>query len=77
MELAKELTVEPYKSEYISLSSFGAARPLYKMMDTVIIHVKTLTGELVPLSALVVPTIATPIGTPLEMNVLKLPYLRG
>ena len=77
VNLAKELAVEPYKSEHISLSSFGAARPLYKMMDTVLIHVKTLTGELVPLSALVVPTIATPINTPLEVNALQLPYLRG
>lgn len=47
------------------------------MMDTVLIHIKTSTGELVPLSALVVPTIATPISNTLEMNVLQLPHLKG
>ena len=47
------------------------------MMDSVLIHAKTLTGKLEPLFALVVPTIATPISTPLEVNALQLPYLRG
>ena len=76
-KLANELAVEPHKFEHISLSSFGADKPLYKRMDTVLIHIRTLTGELVPLSTLVVPTIATPITNTLEMDILQLPHLKG
>ena len=69
--------MEPYKSEHISFLSSGAVRPLYKMIDIILIYVKILTGELVPLSALVVPTITTPISTLLEMNALKIWVVTG
>ena len=46
-------------------------------MDEVSIRIRTSTGELVPLSALVVPTIATPISNPVQTEVLELPYLKG
>ena len=72
-----ELALTPHKSEHISLSSFGADRPLYKQMDAVLFQIRTTTGELVQLSALVVPTIATPISNPLDTNVLQLPHLQG
>ena len=42
----------------ISLSTLGGDKALYKCMDAVMIHIKITTGELVPLSALVIPTIA-------------------
>lgn len=72
--MANELAVEPHKSEHICLSSFSADRHYTK--DTVLIHIRTSTGELVPLSALVVPTITTPIRNTLEMDVLQLPHLK-
>ena len=76
-KLAKELALTPYKFETISLSSFGAEKPLHRQMDTVSIQIRTTTGELVSLSALLVPTIATPISNPLDTDVLQLPYLKG
>ena len=41
------------------------------------IHIKTAAGELVPLSALVVPTIAVPVTNPLTTDVFSLPHLKG
>ena len=76
-KLVSELALTPHKSEHISLSSFGADRPLYKQMDAVLFQIRTTTGELVQLSALVVPKIATPISNPLDTNVLQLPHLQG
>ena len=75
--LPSELALTPYKFENISLSSFGAEKPLHKRMDAVLIRIRTATGELVSLSALVVPTIATPIFNPLDTDTLQLPYLKG
>ena len=43
----------PYKSENINLSSFGSSQPLYRQMDSVIVHIKTWKGELLPLLRLV------------------------
>jgi len=73
-KLASELALTPFKFENISLSS---SKPLHKQMDTVSIRVRTATGELVPLTALAVSTIATPISNPLDTEVLQLPYLQG
>jgi len=46
-------------------------------MDAVSVRIRTATGELVSLSALVVPTIATPISFSLDTDALQLPYLKG
>jgi len=75
-KLAGELALTPCKVETINLSSFGAEKPL-RHMDTVAIRLGTSTGELVSITALVVPTIATPISNPLDSDVLELPHLKG
>ena len=41
------------------------------------IHIKTAAEELVPLSVLVVLTIAAPVTNPLTTDVFSLPYLKG
>jgi len=76
-KLANELALQSHTFENISLSSFGADKPLHKCMDAVLIHIKTMTGELIPLSALIVPTIAAPITNPLNTDVFSLPHLKG
>ena len=40
------------------------------------IHIKTMNGELLPLSALIVPTIAAPVTIPLTTDVFSLPHLK-
>ena len=41
------------------------------------IYVKTKSGELLPITVLIVPTIATPLRNTLKTNVAQLPHLRG
>jgi len=45
--------------------------------STVLISIRASTGELVPISALVVTTIATPIPYLLDTDIQQLPYLKG
>ena len=40
------------------------------------IHIKTMNGKLLPLSALIVPTIAAPVTIPLTTDVFSLPHLK-
>ena len=46
-------------------------------MDVIQLQILTSSGALVPLSALVVPTISGPIVNPIDMHVLQLPHLKG
>jgi len=68
-KLVSELALTPYRCENIILSSFRADKPLYKQMDAVLLQIQTDNGELVQLTALVVPTIATLISNPLDTAV--------
>ena len=76
-KLATTLVVTPHRSEKINLSSFGSSQPLYRRMDSVLVHIKTRSGELVPVSALVVPTIAAPLANMTNASVSKLLHLKG
>ena len=75
-ELARELTLLPYRCEHINLSSFGSDKPLYKQMDAVLFKIRTITGELMQLSAFVVPMIATPFTNPIDSETLQFPHLQ-
>ena len=73
-KLVGMLGVDPQRSKSINLSSFGSTQPLYRRMYTVMFHIKTCRGDLVPISALVVPTIAAPLA---NTAVLNLSHLKG
>jgi len=76
-QLANTLAVVPHGSESINLSSFSSSQPLYRQMDNVVLHVKTREGDLIPLSALVIPTIAAPLTNTMNTNISKLSHLKG
>ena len=76
-KLAGMLGVVPQRSENINLSSFGSSQPLYRRMDNVTFHIKTRRGDLVPISALVVPTIAAPLANTMNTAVTNLLHLKG
>ena len=44
-------------------------------MDVACVNLKTRTGELLPISALIVPTIATPLRNTVTVNIAQLPHL--
>ena len=76
-DLANLLSLQSCKKEDICLSSFGAKRPLSKRMEVALINIKTQTGGLIPISVLIVPTIATPLKSTTKSGITQLPYLKG
>ena len=75
--LATSLHVQPHKRENIHLSSFGSQSPLTKQLDVAQIHLHSSTGEAIPLSVLIVPTISTPLRNTTLTQITQLPYLKG
>ena len=71
------LQVVPHRSEHINLASFGSAQPLLRRLDNVIINIKTPKGELIPISVLVVPTIAAPFNNTVITTISNIPHLKG
>ena len=76
-ELADASSLQPHHQEKIHLSSFASKHPLTKKMEAANIHIKTKDGHLIPLSVLIVPTIATPLRSTTQLEVTTLPYLRN
>ena len=76
-ELADLLSLKPYKKENISLAAFGASQSHYKSVAVATVYVKTQSKEHIPLSVLIVPTIAVPLKISATSRVRALPYLHG
>ena len=68
------LEAVPHRSEHIDLASFGSAQLLLRRLDDVINNLKTPRGDLIPISTLVVPTIAAPGHSTTQQELLFLTY---
>ena len=77
VQLATELQVKPTSSTQVALSSFGAESQSLQTLDVATVQVETLAGELIPISVLIVPTIATPISNSYHLALNTLPHLKG
>ena len=75
--LARSLRVQPHHTEDICLASFGSPTTLVKRLDVATICLETITGDRLPLSVLVVPTIAAPVQNITYHTIAELPYLKG
>ena len=76
-ELADSLLLKPHKRENISLAAFGASQSHHKSMAVATVYVKTHSKEYIPISVLIVPTIAMPLKLSATSTVRALPYLQG
>ena len=77
VQLATELQVKPTSSTQVALSSFGAESQSLQTLDVATVQVETLAGELISISVLIVPTIATPISNSYHLALNTLPHLKG
>ena len=75
--LANNLQLHLQKNEDICLSSFGSQAPIIKQLQTGEIHLLTKTEEKIPLSVLIIPTIATPLQNVMQAYIAQLPHLQG
>ena len=74
--LADEIGLQPYKTDKIFLSTFGTHSPSIHTCNVAKIQLITNSGEQLPLSVLIVPTIAAPIQSIVASDIPQLPYLR-
>ena len=75
-ELANELQIFPTSHTEISMASFGATSMSHQKLGVTTIAVETLSGEVISMSVLIVPSIAAPIQNTISSSVCKMPHLR-
>ena len=68
--------LQPYKTDKIFLSTFETHSPSIHTCNVAQIQLITNSGEQLPLSVLIVPTIAAPIQSIVASDIPQLPYLR-
>ena len=76
-KLSALLKLQPRNTENICIAGFGAEYPSNQLLGTANVNVQSLTGEQIPLSALIVPHIATPLHNSFQACVKKIPHLQG
>lgn len=76
--LIDKLQIQPHLTETIQLSAFGSTNPQVKKLNMATLQVITTTGIHVPITVLIVPSIATPLENTVKTSILtQLPYLNG
>ena len=76
-EMATELNIIPATTEGLALASFGTDSATYQQLGVATVKVETNSGELIPVSVLIVPFIAAPIQNSVCASVNSMPHLRG
>ena len=76
-KLADLLNLNPQTRENITISTFGANTPLQQSLSVVSISVKSLVGEKISVTALVVPNIATPLQNTFNTCIKNMLHLQG
>ena len=75
-EMASELQLSPTSTLDISVASFGSTVASSQKLGVATVNVQTESGELIPISVLIVPSIAAPIQNLVSTSVYTMPHLR-
>jgi len=75
--LADCLQLKPHKYETLSISTFGTKSNHTSQLESAVLHLHTISGQLIPLTVLIVPTIAAPNHNVQQSSLADLPYLSG
>ena len=75
--LADCLQVQPHDTVKLSLSTLGNGTSRTDKLDVATVNLHTISGHVIPLTVLIVPTIAAPICTVDQRTITNLPYLNG
>lgn len=76
-EMAANLNIIPTITEGLTLASFGTDSATYQQLAVATVEVETNSGELIPISVIVVPSIAAPIQNSICASVESTPHLQG
>ena len=69
--------MKPTTTTQVALSLFGAESQSFQTLDVATIQVEKLDDELIPISFLIVPTIATTLFISCKLPLNSLPHLKG
>ena len=75
--MAAELNIIPTTTEGLTLASFGTDSTAYHQLGAATVKLETNSGELIPVSVLIVPSIATPIQNTVFASFNTIPRLQG
>ena len=75
--LADCLQLQACGTEELSISTFGAQSSHVRKLDVTTIQLHAISGQLIPLTVLIVPTIAAPIQNLSKKRLTDFPYLKG
>ena len=75
--LALKLGLPPSTKETVNLAAFGAVTPTKRNLDVATIYIETESSQNIPIQALIVPEIATPLQNLLRTATHTYPYLQG
>jgi len=74
--MATKLNLRPYCKDSISLASFGSNSAMYRSLSVTIIKIQTITGEKIPISVLIVLTIAPPLQNSVCTSLKQIPHVK-
>ena len=75
--LANKLNVQPEGTETLNVAAFGDSSKTIRNLNRTTVYLEADFGDKIPLSVLIVPTIATPLQNQRRYVSQKLEYLRG
>ena len=76
-KLANELKISPQLTENVKISAFGDETSSTRQLGAAAINVETMTGKQIPISVLLVPTIATPLQNICHTHLTNIKHLQG
>ncbi|XP_065911263.1 uncharacterized protein [Dysidea avara] len=76
-DMASELQITPTSTVDIGVASFGTTATSNQTLGIATVEVQTASGELIPISVLIVPSIAAPIQNLVSTAVYTMPHLQG
>ena len=76
-DMAAELNIIPTTTEGLTLASFGTDSTAYHQLGAATVQLETNSGELIPVSVLIVPSIAAPIQNTVCASFNTIPHLQG
>ena len=77
LAMANELQITPVSTTDVAVTSFSTTALTQQKLGTTMMEVETESGELIPLSVLIVPSISAPIQNSISTSVRCMPHLRG
>ena len=75
-ELANKLHISPVSQADIAMASFGTTSMTHQKLGVATVEIETLAGELIPMSVLIVPSIAAPIQNSISASVYDMPHIQ-